>query len=350
NDQRHTAIAHITNHLSFFVFAHTACFASEHWPKAITLNELVIAEGRKMSKSKGNVVSLNDIAQNTGADAFRLYAVSTADLGATLDFRARDIDALKKRMNKLYAIWDEFAPAKPPAAASPDTPIARWIRSKFHGIAQKCTADLEAMRLRDYSQTAFFETINVVEHFLNRANDAEKAAVFSELIRPWIALLCPLIPHAAEEYWQKTGGTGFASHAAWPKLPDAFKDANAERQEDYLMTVASDVRTVLKLVKGKPVGLTVILASQSKQKEYAAMLANQTPDAIPDGTFMASFVKKRFFELREKELPNESEALAAGKAFLESVFGLPVTVVSQEQTDNPRKDKALPGKPAIHVE
>ena len=98
NDERHTAIAHLTNHLSFFIFAHAAIFEKRHWPKAITLNEMVLSEGSKMSKSKGNVILLNKIADDYGADLFRLYCVGTADFGSTLDFRKKDVEAMRRML------------------------------------------------------------------------------------------------------------------------------------------------------------------------------------------------------------------------------------------------------------
>ncbi|MBI4360569.1 leucine--tRNA ligase [Candidatus Micrarchaeota archaeon] len=346
NDQRHTAIAHIANHLSFFVFAHTACFQEEHWPNAITLNELVVAEGTKMSKSKGNVVSLNDIAEKTGADLFRLYAISTADLGATLDFRRNDVETLGRRLSKLYAVWDEFSVLK---GKPVDSPIVRWARSKFYRLTQQSTQHLEAMALRDYAQTAFFELLNAMEHFLSRANEAEKAYVASQVVRPWISLLAPVIPHAAEEYWQKSGGKGFVSHAAWPKPPEAWSDLSAEAEEDFLLNTVSDVRTVLKLVKKKPEKITVIFASKSKEKRFMDLIGFPSPEKIGEGV-MESYVKKRFYELQRFKRVDEARVLGAAQSFLESQFGAALVFEEESKSQNPRKEKALPGKPAIFVE
>lgn len=345
NDQRHTAIAHITNHLSFFVFAHTACFEEKHWPKAITLNELVIAEGTKMSKSKGNVVSLNDIAEKTGADLFRLYAISTADLGATLDFRRKDVDTLGRRLNKLYAVWDDFVGLN---GEPVDSPIVRWALSKFHRLTAASTQHLEAMALRDFAQTAFFELLNAVEHFLSRANDEEKAFVASQVIRPWICLLAPVIPHAAEEYWQKAGGQGFVSHADWPHLPKDWQNLGAEAEEDFLMNTVSDIRTVLKLVKQKPEKITVIVASKEKEKRFFQLIQSKSPDDIGEG-FMESYVKKRFYELQRFQRVDEAKVLQAARGFLEAQFGVPLVFEDEAQSQNQRREKALPGKPAIFV-
>ncbi len=411
NDQRHTAVAHLTNHLSFFIFAHTGVFEERHWPKAITLNELVIAEGTKMSKSKGNVVSLNDIAENTGADLFRLYAISTSDLGATLDFRSKDIDSLRRRLNKLYAIWECFAAASGSKGAATDaspagkqaatigskatttassvgtattgqkttasvvskatfaavsrpisagkgkskakqldSPAVRWMLSRFAGIVEKSTIAVDSLRLRDYAQSAFFEALNVTEHFLSRATEEEKAYVAAKVFRPWICLLTPVMPHACEEFWFQAGGEGFVSHAQWPSVEKAWRDETAEAEEDFLMAVVDDVRTILPLVKKKPSKITLVIASDAKRKQFAKLLLAETPDAVVGDGFVENFVRKRLYELKSKKDVDEPAVIAKGKAYLESVFGASFSVVHEDKTDNPRKDKALPGKPAIFVE
>lgn len=393
NDQRHTAVAHLTNHLSFFIFAHAAIFAKEHWPRAITLNELVVAEGTKMSKSKGNVVSLNDIANNTGADLFRLYAISTADLAATLDFRAKDVEALRRRLNKLYTVWDEWtamansaigkdkdetvgkqnqaandgetrqvnaaektkkalkqkietlAPSKADASS-----VVRWLKSKFAAITAKSTEAIEKRALRDYAQAAFFEALNAAEHFSSRATAQDKTHVASFLLKPWIALLCPLIPHACEEYWQKAGNKDLASLSAWPKLPKEWRDLQAEVSEDFLMNTVSDIRTILPLVKKKPSHITLIVANKEKRQKMAELLQAKTPDEITGEAFLENFVRKRLYELKHSKEVDEYAILQQSLPYLQSVFGVPFSVIEEDATDNPRKEKAMPTKPAVFVE
>ncbi len=349
-DHYHTAVAHLTNHLSFFIFAHAAIFPPQRWPTGLTLNELVVAEGTKMSKSKGNVVSLNDIANNTGADLFRLYAISTADLAATLDFRAKDVDALRRRLNKLYTIWDEWAQHAATGAKTTPTPVVRWMQSKFASIAQRSTVAIEKKALRDYAQTAFFEALNAAEHFSSRASAPEKAHAASLLLKPWIGLLCPLIPHACEEYWEKVQGAGLASASAWPALPKEWQDEKAEASEDFLMNTVSDVRTILPLVKKKPTKITLIVANAEKRRKMAELLKADTPDQLTGDSFMENFVRKRLYELKHTKSVDESAILQQSQSYLQNVFGAPFTIVEEDESDNPRKEKALPGKPAVFVE
>ncbi|MFX0075720.1 MAG: leucine--tRNA ligase, partial [Candidatus Hermodarchaeota archaeon] len=90
-DHRHTAIMHISNHLSFYIFHHVAIFPKKHWPKIISLIEPLIIEGQKMGKSIGNVIALADIQKNYSADLFRFYISHSADFGIMVDWREKQI-------------------------------------------------------------------------------------------------------------------------------------------------------------------------------------------------------------------------------------------------------------------
>ncbi|MFH0835912.1 MAG: leucine--tRNA ligase, partial [Candidatus Micrarchaeota archaeon] len=247
NDQRHTAMAHVSNHLSFFIFAHTAVFPEKYWPKAISLNELVIAEGTKMSKSKGNVVSLNDINREYGADLFRLYAVGTADLSNTLDFRKKDVKAMHRTLSRMYAVLSELIELRKNTPKESGSNSAKWFLSKFASSFAKGSKALEEMRLRDYVQLSFFELLNNYDHFLKRSPPEDRAFVASKVALPWIQLLAPLIPHACEELWQNSGNKGFVSLSEWPAVPKDWIDESVEAQEDFVAGVSTDVKKILKV-------------------------------------------------------------------------------------------------------
>ncbi|MBI5037060.1 leucine--tRNA ligase [Candidatus Micrarchaeota archaeon] len=349
NDQRHTAIAHITNHLSFFIFAHTAIFEERHWPKAITLNELVISEGQKMSKSKGNVISLDDIAGNHGADLFRLYSVSSAELGATLDFRANDVDSLRKRLSRLYSLWDGMLSC---GNAKPcDTPLTRWALSKFAGVLKRSTLFIQDMRLREYALSAFFEALNMHEHLIERGSREEQEFVFIQTLPKWVALLSPVIPHSAEEYWEKLGNKRMVSLSAWPSAPQEWFSPQAEIQEDFLRSVMEDVQIILRLVKKKPARITLVCADGQKLVKLKSLLKASRPEEIKEDSFMANYAKKHFFELREKQwVADESKALEHAGPFLAKRFNAEIVIEREATSQNPKKEKALPGKPAVYVE
>ena len=201
-DQRHTAIAHISNHLSFYIFAHTAIFDKKFWPKAITVNELLISEGTKMSKSKGNVITLDDIRKNYSADLYRMYSVATADFASVLDFRKADVENSRKSLNKLYAVLETAIEAsKKQNGESRDTALTKWIISKFESCVKQCSESLEKFELRNYAQTAVFAMLNDWEYFLKRATEAEKATASKHIAAKWTLMFTQLKVKLSLEMW-----------------------------------------------------------------------------------------------------------------------------------------------------
>lgn len=352
NDLRHTAVAHVSNHLSFFIFAHTAVFNPKHWPRALTLNELLIAEGSKMSKSKGNIVVLNQAVKQHGADMLRLYEVSAADFGTTLDFRMKDLESLKRSFHRWWQIEHELLEAGRHAGEEP-TAIARWFISKFESSLQNATQALDEFRLRDYIFHSFHSLLNSYEHFSRRATSADRAFVGREVALRWAQLLAPITPHSCEELWEKGGMEGLVSLSKWPEARAKFIDQEAEAREDFVSTVVADVRNVSRLVKGKPTKVKIIAAEQSKRERVLeAVKKASKPEELPPmlkDEALSKFAQKRFYELRDQGLPEVDElaALQEAKGWLSQELGLQVEVERESESKEEKAKRALPGKPAI---
>jgi len=349
NDQRHTAVAHVTNHLSFFIFAHAGIFPPECWPKTITLNEMVLSEGSKMSKSRGNVVLLDTIAKEYGADLFRLYCAGSADFASTLDFRKKDIEAARKRVNKFYSLASSLVSLS--AKKRPSTPLLKWLESRVESAIQKSTLALEEYRLRDYVQLSFHSLLNAFEHFDSRATEEEKRATAPLALR-WVRMLAPLMPHACEELWAKAKQKGFISLSEWPQADEKKIDLVAEAGEDFVALVANDVRKIVELIakKQKVSRAKIIVASKEKQEVAKVLVKTRSsPQEILDETVRA-LVDKRFFELKENPVLLEIDELAVlknAKGFLERQLGLEIELESAAKSKEEKAAKAQPLKPAL---
>jgi len=348
NDLRHTGVAHVTNHLSFYIFAHTAIFEERHWPRGISLNEMLISEGTKMSKSKGNVVLLSDVSREYGADLFRLYIAGAADFGSTLDFRRKELLASRKTLEKITALCEEFASPH----AERDSPLARWALSKFESSVRDAGAALEGLRVRDYAQTAVYKTLNLFEHLKRRASPEEVAFVGHRVAEKWVRLMTPVTPHACEELWETLGGKGFASNAPWPEADESRINPEAEAGEDYLSGVLEDARTIAKRLKAKPKKLIIITASKKKTEEFKQGLSRA---AKPEETHLegalGEYAAKNFYAFKErKHYPDEALVLAQAKAFLERELNVAVALEKEEESGNAKASRALPLKPALQFE
>jgi leucyl-tRNA synthetase len=360
NDLRHTAVAHVTNHLSFFIFAHVACFERAHWPRAISLNEMVVAEGAKMSKSKGNVVLLNDVARDYGADLFRVYSVGSADFGSTLDFRKHDIEATRRSLGRFFELAGKLIDA---AGGEPKekTGLSGVALSRFESAVRDGTKALEEFRLCDFVQTAFYKQLNHFEDFWKRATENEKSVVARECAARWIALLSPVVPHACEELWERAQGAGlapagFVSLAKWPSARLGLIDPAAEASEELVANVIADSRKIMQLLKKPKINrLTVIVASAAKTAEAQKLVkSSNTPEEIKaSDEGLASFLRKRFYELKDNAALLETddyETLRAAREFVGKTMGCEVVVEREEESKSARAARAMPGKPAVVVE
>ncbi len=374
NDQRHTSVGHIPNHLSFFIFHHTALFPQNYWPKSITLNEYLIREGEKMSKSKGNFIPLADVPRRYGADLFRLYISQIGDLQSLVDWQDKDVSNVQRRFKRLTRILEE-------TSKIPETPLnesklslmSRWILSKINTTIRDATEALERLRFRNYSLLTFFHLLSDVEFYLRRMKKAspERDAVMRYIVTRWVKILAPLIPHLCEEIWERLGSISFVSLETWPTIDERFIDEKIEKAMDVVLHTITDIKEIKKLLKGKSVSTVHIFISPSWK--YDAMKKVTKANAAPTMQELMPILmkdpkmKKRGNEVNDLvqaivkaggfwtfvDKTTEKKAITENSDFIQSETGFEVNI---QDGDKPIKDpknrapKALPGRPALFLE
>src|SRR5918999_619455 len=102
-DSRHSGRDLVPNHLTFFIFNHVAIFDKRNWPRQIVVNGSVLMEGKKMSKSLGNIIPLRDAIRQYGADTIRLAMLVSAEILQDADF---SFDVLRGIRSKLLGIFE----------------------------------------------------------------------------------------------------------------------------------------------------------------------------------------------------------------------------------------------------
>jgi len=242
-DERRTAIMHIPNHLSFFLFHHAAIFPEALWPKRVSLNEALLSEGKKMSKSLGNVVPLVDAIRRHGADTVRLFLTSANDPASTLDWREKDVESLKNKLERFYTIANGTINRKSKAKFLLDN----WIVSKFHQNLKDATGFIENYQQKQYTQKMFFEMLNDIENYLMRTENYPP----KEIVAYWVPSLSPLIPYTTEELWHNLGNKSFASSESWPTFEEKKIDKNILELENIFKKTQEDLNQVLKLAGKK---------------------------------------------------------------------------------------------------
>jgi leucyl-tRNA synthetase len=196
----------------------------------------------KMSKSKFNVVTPDEMAEKYGADALRVYELFVAPFEDTVPWSEDGINGCWRFLNRVYRVVAErpgsFVPGwKASVRQETVSEEARALARKTHQTIVKVTKDIEDFAFNT-AVAALMELTNQIYDFVN-AKDGLRypCPVWSEAVETLILLLAPMAPHLADELWQMIGREGYTYHAPWPEAdPEVAK---------------ADVLTIVVQVNGK---------------------------------------------------------------------------------------------------
>ncbi|TFF67869.1 leucine--tRNA ligase [Candidatus Thorarchaeota archaeon] len=376
NDQRHTAPSHISNHLSFAIFHHVAIFPKKHWIQCISLNEHVNMEGGKMSKSKGNVIPLVEIPQKYGADVYRTYAISAAEPGSLMDWREKDVPAVRNRIRQFVDILTKYSTQKPKAYRKADkaNTITRWALSRVNSIVRDSTDYIERFRLRDYAIQATSEMIGMVNDYLSRPGvpEKEREGTLAYICDIWVRLFAPIAPHICEEFWSRMGRDGYVSFADWPGADEELIDESIERSHHVVEATVRDIREIQKLLKSQQKESAHVYVAEQWMFEALGMVKGSDvsfvvgdlmkhlmsdPSMREHGQEVKSIVDRIVKEngLWEYSASSdeELEALQESAEYMSETLGLDVVVHPADAPDYDPENKArfaLPGRPSLFLE
>lgn len=307
-DHRHTFALHLSNHLSFMIFAFAGIFPKEYWPKKISFHGLIVSEGSKMSKSKGNVITLLHVKKNYGADIFRFYMTSSTVLEGTFDWKEAEAENAKSTFEKVTFNLDELTKRAKKGS------VSDFYFSKFNSLKQQASNLIDAMKLREYNHVVVYDMLNFIRQARLSLNEKDLAALYEFIVDDWIALLAPVVPHIAEEYWNRRKNKGFVSVASWPKVDTSKINPAFDVAEQAVEKTVGDIMNVLRLVKEK--------TGEEGTQVYVYVLPKEVGNYAPD-----SLTKRVGKPVRVFAVNDPKKYDPQGKA-----------------------SKAKPGKPALFVE
>ena len=208
----------------------------------------------KMSKSKGNAVTPDEMAEKYGADALRLYVLFVSPFEDTIQWNEDAMSGTFRFLNRTYDIVGEVAAAESPnwlvrlgEASSADE---RALRRKTHQTITKISSDIAGFNFNT-AVSALMIHCDALRRFVQAHGATSPAA--HEAASNLVALLSPLAPHIADELWEKLGNTNaFLYRASWPVADPAVA---AEDEVTVVVQVNGKVRERLVLpaaVAGDP--------------------------------------------------------------------------------------------------
>ncbi len=267
-DMRVSAKELVPNHLCFFIFQHTAIFPRKYWPKGISVNGMLRIEGEKMSKSKGNFITLKSAVERYGADVTRLTLLLAAQDMDDPDWREENARSIDSKLKSLHSFVSEILRLKGDGEAGM---LDRWLTSILQQRILEVTESLENLKTRTAAEIALFEVWNDIKWYLRRAGKPNPT-VLKGVLNVWIRLLAPFAPYLCEELWETIGGEGFVSTSPWPSYDQSKVDPEAEEAERLISNLIEDTINIMKATKIKPKRIYYYTASSWKWKIYMKAL------------------------------------------------------------------------------
>ena len=234
---------------------------------------MVIKDGAKMSKSKGNVVSPDDMVARYGADATRMYALFAAPPDRDLDWQEDGVAGVSRFLGRVWRLVTKYAAVAREGRGqkiSAPAGLSLKLLRKLHQTIAKITQDFEGRWHFNTCVAAIMELVNEIQ-----AADAQLAAgevsapVMWELLSSLVLLLAPFAPFLAAELWDEIGADGAILRAPWPKSDSAL--AKEDEQEISVQ------------INGKLVSVVRVAAGSEAKTIEAAALADEKVQARSAG-------------------------------------------------------------------
>ncbi|HEU5488838.1 MAG TPA: leucine--tRNA ligase, partial [Candidatus Nitrosotalea sp.] len=376
---RHSGRDLVPNHLTFFIFNHIAIFPREYWPEEIVVNGSVLMDGKKMSKSEGNIIPLRDAIRNHGADSIRLAILISAELLQDADFNQEAVKGIK---NKLESMLEECSRYRSDSTVKPEQED-KWIKSKVQQLILKTTSSIQKMRLREALHFILYDFESDLQWYTKRAL-AKKRNDFSTILHEVssirVSMMSPFAPYAAEEMWSRLGNAGIVSKSTWPEYHEDMIDFESIQSENLLKNTIEDIKNIIKVTKITPKKITIYTSAQWKVNAYQKILSKVVAGEVNIGLLIRSliadkdteevkkdpdFVKKTVNDIlsesqEERESKNkiglidEKKILSELDSLVQAEFGITSQVFSesdQDKYDPKNKSRtSRPYKPAILIE
>ncbi len=234
----------IGNHLTFFIFHHVAIFPRDKWPRAISANGFTMLNGRPMSKSKGNYLSIEKAISVIGADALRLSLLSLVDglddpdWNMTLGYKAlekmRGLEKLAKDIVDLDVDGGDYF-------------LDSWLENSIYKMVRDVSNALEAFRVAYAARIIFDNMLDSIKKYMYMAGNPNKR-LLRRIIEDVTILASMYTPFLAQSIWRNI--LEREGYVFFQPYPDKSVDEKPLIIDEYLEALSEDISDLYGVVGG----------------------------------------------------------------------------------------------------
>lgn len=232
---------------------------------------MVIKDGSKMSKSKGNVVSPEEIIKKYGADTARLFILFAAPPERDLEWSDQGVEGAWRFIQRVWRIILSYADKvkeNPTFDVKALTKEEKELFRILNVTIEKVTEDIGTRSTFNTAISSIMELVNAFYVFKDKDGNLN-AGLAREVVINLIKLLAPFAPHVTEELWQQIGQTGSVHHTTWPTF-------------DPKATIADEVEVVVQ-VNGKLRSKIMVSSSATREAQQEIALADEKIKGLIEG-------------------------------------------------------------------
>jgi leucyl-tRNA synthetase len=278
-DQYVGGIEHAILHLLYARFFHKLMRdeglvnSDEPFERLLTQG-MVLKDGAKMSKSKGNTVDPQELIDRYGADTVRLFSMFAAPPEQSLEWSDAGVDGSHRFLKRLWRLVQEAKPASHDTLKTATFDKAqKTLRRKTHETITKVSDDYGRRQTFNTAVAAVMELCNEVSR--HEGDTAEDAGVVHEALSAAVLLLAPIVPHISEALYSVLTGERLLS-AAWPEVDEA--------------ALARDEIDIVVQVNGKVRAKIAVSADASKEDIQTIALAHENVQRFTEGTTIRKII------------------------------------------------------------
>jgi len=224
-DQYIGGIEHAVLHLLYARFFHKlmrdeGLIKSDEPFSHLLTQGMVLKDGSKMSKSKGNTVDPQGLIDQYGADTVRLFTMFASPPDQSLEWDDKGVEGASRFLKRLWTIAITSS-GQPSAVLDIDslTEEQKAVRRKLHETIRKVSDDIGRRYTFNTAIAAIMELLNELYRFEDKS--AQGHAVMRQAVNTVVLMLSPIVPHITQDLWQQLGHDSLIAEQAWPRYDES---------------------------------------------------------------------------------------------------------------------------------